>query len=101
VTELQECTTAAGPDNGSCYRAVASRDARFDGWSVTAVHTTGTDCRLPCPARTPLPANAPFSTTAAGAPAVGSRACRRCRPDAVPGSPHVWVMPSKVNLAES
>ena len=69
------------------YRAVASRDARFDGWFVTGVHTTGIYCRPSCPARTPLPRNVSFFPTAAGAQAAGFRACRRCRPDAVPGSP--------------
>ncbi|MGY1854835.1 AlkA N-terminal domain-containing protein [Modestobacter sp. SYSU DS0290] len=74
-------------DAERCYRAVASRDARFDGWFVTAVHSTGIYCRPSCPARTPLQRNVSFHTTAAGAQAAGFRACRRCRPDAVPGSP--------------
>ncbi len=74
-------------DHERCYRAVASRDARFDGWFFTAVHTTGIYCRPSCPARTPLPANVSFFATAAGAQAAGFRACRRCRPDATPGSP--------------
>ena len=74
-------------DPERCYRAVASRDARFDGWFFTAVRTTGIYCRPSCPARTPLPRNVAFFTTAAGAQAAGFRACRRCRPDAVPGSP--------------
>ncbi len=69
------------------YRAVAGRDARFDGWFVTAVRTTGIYCRPSCPARTPKSANVSFFSTAAGAQAAGYRACRRCRPDAVPGSP--------------
>jgi AraC family transcriptional regulator of adaptative response / DNA-3-methyladenine glycosylase II len=69
------------------YRAVASRDARFDGWFFTGVHTTGIYCRPSCPARTPLPHNVSFFPTAAGAQAAGFRACRRCRPEAVPGSP--------------
>ena len=71
----------------TCYRAVPSRDPRFDGWFVTAVHTTGIYCRPSCPARTPLPRNVSFHTTSAAAQAAGFRACRRCRPDAVPGSP--------------
>ena len=54
VTDLLE---HASLDADSCYRAVASRDARFDGWFVTAVHTTGIYCRPSCPARTPLPRN--------------------------------------------
>ena len=70
-----------------CYRAVASRDARFDGWFFTAVHTTGIYCRPSCPARTPLARNVSFFSTAAAAQAAGFRACRRCRPDAAPGSP--------------
>jgi AraC family transcriptional regulator of adaptative response / DNA-3-methyladenine glycosylase II len=74
-------------DHERCYRAVASRDARFDGWFFTAVHTTGIYCRPSCPARTPLARNVSFFTTAAAAQAAGFRACRRCRPDAVPGSP--------------
>ena len=74
-------------DAEHCYRAVASRDPRFDGWFVTAVHSTGIYCRPSCPARTPLRRNVEFHTTAASAQAAGFRACRRCRPDAVPGSP--------------
>src|SRR3954464_11873616 len=74
-------------DHERCYRAVAGRDARFDGWFFTAVHTTGIYCRPSCPARTPLARNVSFFTTAAAAQAAGFRACRRCRPDAAPGSP--------------
>ena len=74
-------------DTDSCYRAVAGRDARFDGWFFTAVRTTGIYCRPSCPARTPLARNVSFFTTAAAAQGAGYRACRRCRPDAVPGSP--------------
>jgi AraC family transcriptional regulator of adaptative response / DNA-3-methyladenine glycosylase II len=74
-------------DAERCYRAVAGRDARFDGWFFTAVRTTGIYCRPSCPARTPLARNVSFFTTAAAAQAAGFRACRRCRPDAVPGSP--------------
>ncbi len=74
-------------DHECCYRAVAGRDVRFDGWFFTAVRTTGIYCRPSCPARTPLARNVTFFTTAAAAQAAGYRACRRCRPDAVPGSP--------------
>ena len=74
-------------DFDRCYRAVGSRDARFDGWFVTAVSSTGIYCRPSCPARTPLPANVSFFPTAAAAQRAGYRACRRCRPDASPGSP--------------
>ncbi|SFF70470.1 DNA-3-methyladenine glycosylase II [Blastococcus tunisiensis] len=74
-------------DAERCYRAVAGRDARFDGWFFTAVRTTGIYCRPSCPARTPLARNVTFFSTAAAAQGAGFRACRRCRPDAVPGSP--------------
>ncbi|MGY1914541.1 AlkA N-terminal domain-containing protein [Blastococcus sp. SYSU DS0973] len=74
-------------DQERCYRAVAGRDARFDGWFFTAVRTTGIYCRPSCPARTPLARNVSFFSTAAAAQGAGYRACRRCRPDAAPGSP--------------
>jgi AraC family transcriptional regulator of adaptative response / DNA-3-methyladenine glycosylase II len=70
-----------------CYRAVDSRDSRFDGWFYTAVTSTGIYCRPSCPARTPLRRNIRFYPSAAAAQAAGFRACRRCQPDAVPGSP--------------
>jgi AraC family transcriptional regulator, regulatory protein of adaptative response / DNA-3-methyladenine glycosylase II len=69
------------------YRAASGRDARFDGMFVTAVRTTGIYCRPSCPARTPKPANVEFFATAAGAHEHGYRACKRCLPDAVAGSP--------------
>jgi AraC family transcriptional regulator, regulatory protein of adaptative response / DNA-3-methyladenine glycosylase II len=70
-----------------CYRAVQSRDPRFDGWFVTAVTSTRIYCRPSCPARTPKRANVCFYPTAAAAQGAGFRACKRCRPDATPGSP--------------
>lgn len=69
------------------YRAVAARDVRFDGWFITAVRTTGIYCRPSCPATTPKQENVEFYPTAAAAQGAGYRACRRCLPDAVPGSP--------------
>jgi AraC family transcriptional regulator, regulatory protein of adaptative response / DNA-3-methyladenine glycosylase II len=75
------------PDPERCYLAVHSRDARFDGWFCTAVRTTGIYCRPSCPAITPKRANVEFFPTAAAAQQAGYRACKRCRPDATPGSP--------------
>lgn len=74
-------------DTERCYRAVMSRDSRFDGQFITAVRTTGIYCRPSCPALTPKPQNVRFFPTSAAAQAGGYRACRRCLPDAVPGSP--------------
>src|SRR2546429_2884693 len=71
-----------------CYRAVESRDARFDGWFITAVRTTGIYCRPSCPTPVrPKGENVSFYPTAAAAQLAGYRACKRCRPDASPGSP--------------
>ncbi len=70
-----------------CYRAVQSKDARFDGWFVTAVLTTRIYCRPSCPVRPPFARNVRFYPTAAAAQRSGFRACKRCRPDASPGSP--------------
>jgi AraC family transcriptional regulator, regulatory protein of adaptative response / DNA-3-methyladenine glycosylase II len=70
-----------------CYRAADGRDARFDGWFVTCVTSTGIYCRPSCPALTPKRENVRFLPTAAAAQREGFRACLRCRPDAAPGSP--------------
>jgi AraC family transcriptional regulator, regulatory protein of adaptative response / DNA-3-methyladenine glycosylase II len=70
-----------------CYRAVNSRDQRFDGWFYTGVTSTGIYCRPSCPAVTPKRRNVRFFPSAAAAQRAGLRACRRCRPDATPGSP--------------
>ncbi len=74
-------------DFEQCYRALQSRDARFDGWFFVAVATTGIYCRPSCPATPARPENVTFHPTAAAAQHLGYRACKRCRPDASPGSP--------------
>jgi AraC family transcriptional regulator of adaptative response / DNA-3-methyladenine glycosylase II len=74
-------------DTERCIRAVQSKDARFDGWFFTAVLTTGIYCRPSCPVVPPKPQNMRFFPSAAAAQQAGFRACKRCRPDASPGSP--------------
>ncbi|WP_416970072.1 AlkA N-terminal domain-containing protein [Streptomyces sp. 4F14] len=74
-------------DRERCVRAVQSKDARFDGWFFTAVHTTGIYCRPSCPAVPPKPRNMSFYPSAAACQQAGFRACKRCRPDTSPGSP--------------
>ncbi|MBV9641104.1 MAG: helix-turn-helix domain-containing protein [Mycobacteriaceae bacterium] len=74
-------------DFDRCFRAMRSRDARFDGWFVTAVLTTRVYCRPSCPARPPHVHNVRFYPSAAAAQRAGFRPCKRCRPDASPGSP--------------
>lgn len=82
-------------DFDHCYRVVQSKDSRFDGWFVTAVLTTRIYCRPSCPVRAPYARNVCFYPTAAAAQQSGFRACKRCRPDASPGSPE-WNVRSDV-----
>ena len=74
-------------DTEACYRVVKSRDERFDGVFYIGVTSTGIYCRPSCPAITPQRRNVTFHRTAAAAQAAGFRACKRCLPDATPGSP--------------
>ena len=71
-------------DRAVCYRALRSRDARFDGRIFVAVRTTGIYCRPICPARTPKLENVDFHPSAAAAQAAGFRPCLRCRPESSP-----------------
>jgi AraC family transcriptional regulator, regulatory protein of adaptative response / DNA-3-methyladenine glycosylase II len=74
-------------DDEQRYAAAVSKDARFDGVFFTAVTSTGIYCRPSCPAITPKRENMRFYRSAAAAQEAGFRACKRCRPDASPGSP--------------
>ena len=73
-------------DDELAYRALESRDGRFDGRVWFGVTTTGIYCRPVCPAQTPKRPNVRFFASPAAAVAAGFRACRRCRPDSAPGS---------------
>ncbi len=77
-------------DHDRLWKAVVSRDARFDGSFFTGVTTTGIYCRPICPARTPKRDHVRFFACAAAAEQAGFRPCRRCRPETAPGSP-AWV----------
>lgn len=75
-------------DTERCRRALESRDSRFDGWFIVGVTSTGIYCRPSCPTPVhPKPKNTRFFPTTAAAQRFGLRACKRCRPDATPGSP--------------
>ncbi|MUL40302.1 DNA-3-methyladenine glycosylase 2 family protein [Streptomonospora sp. PA3] len=74
-------------DDDQRYLAVRSQDARFDGVFYVGVTSTGIYCRPSCPALTPKRENTRFFPSAAAAQRAGFRACKRCRPDASPGSP--------------
>lgn len=73
-------------DFDACYRAISGRESRWDGRIYLGVSSTGIYCRPSCPARKPLPENCHFFASAAACVAAGFRACKRCRPDALPGS---------------
>ena len=93
---MEETTTTSEPsraatstllDDAARYSAVRSRDARFDGWFFVAVTSTGIYCRPSCPSPPARPTRVRFFATAAAAQRAGFRACKRCVPDATPGSP--------------
>ncbi len=74
-------------DHDRIWEALRTNDPRFDGAVFCGITSTGIYCRPSCPARTPKRENVRFFPTAAAAQAGGFRACKRCRPDATPGSP--------------
>ena len=71
-------------DRTACYRAISTRDIRFDGRLFVGVKTTGIYCRPICPARTPKFENVSFYASAAAAQEAGFRPCLRCRPEVSP-----------------
>ena len=73
-------------DDESSYRALRSRDARFDGLFFTGVTSTGIYCRPVCPTRTPKASNCRFFSSAPLAESEGFRPCLRCRPELAPQS---------------
>jgi AraC family transcriptional regulator, regulatory protein of adaptative response / DNA-3-methyladenine glycosylase II len=68
----------------TCYSAMQSRDARFDGAFFVGVTSTGIYCRPVCKVRIPKPENCRFFTHAAVAEGLGFRACLRCSPALAP-----------------
>ncbi len=72
------------PAREICYRALQSRDRRFDGLLFVGVTSTGIYCRPVCPARTPKRENCRFFGSAAAAQEAGFRPCLRCRPETAP-----------------
>ena len=72
-------------DHDSCYKALCSRDPRFDGAFFTAVKSTGIYCRPICSAKTPKTENCHFYKWAAQAERAGYRPCLKCRPEMAPG----------------
>jgi AraC family transcriptional regulator, regulatory protein of adaptative response / DNA-3-methyladenine glycosylase II len=86
-------------DDERRYQAAVSKDPRFDGVIFIAVTSTDIYCRPSCPAITPKRENMRFYRTAAAAQEAGFRACKRCRPDASPGSPEWNIRADMVGRA--
>src|SRR6478672_12485151 len=72
-------------DPSSCYRALSTHDARFDGRFFVGVSSTRIYCRPVCRVRTPRAENCRFFQSAAAAEVAGYRPCLRCRPELAPG----------------
>src|ERR1700704_5284 len=92
-------------DPETCYRAVKSRDSRFDGRFFVGVTSTGIYCRPVCRVKTPMQKNCCFFASAAAAEAAGFRPCLRCRPELAPGNAGVdasaRLAQAAVNLMEN
>ncbi len=88
-----------GVDDEQRYQAAVSKDARFDGVFFIAVTSTGIYCRPSCPAITPKREHMRYYRSAAAAQEAGFRACKRCRPDASPGSPEWNIRADMVGRA--
>jgi AraC family transcriptional regulator, regulatory protein of adaptative response / DNA-3-methyladenine glycosylase II len=86
-TVLKDTVREDPQDRERWIRAVRAKDARFDGWFFIAVTSTRIYCRPSCPVVPPKPEHMRFLPSAAAAQQAGFRACKRCRPDASPGSP--------------
>jgi AraC family transcriptional regulator, regulatory protein of adaptative response / DNA-3-methyladenine glycosylase II len=73
-------------DPQSCYRALQTHDARFDGRFYVGVSSTRVYCRPVCRVRSPRRENCRFFPSAAAAEVAGFRPCLRCRPELAPGN---------------
>lgn len=88
-------------DSDACYRAISSRDRRFDGMFFVGVTSTGIYCRPICPARTPARDRCRFFPSAAAAERERFRPCLRCRPELAPGAASVDAIDRTARLAAS
>jgi AraC family transcriptional regulator, regulatory protein of adaptative response / methylated-DNA-[protein]-cysteine methyltransferase len=80
VRTLEKSLSISSSDD-TCWEAVVTRDASFDGQFYFSVETTGVYCRPGCPARLPKRSNVRFHETREEAKAAGYRPCKRCKPD--------------------
>lgn len=73
-------------DKRIAWRALTSRDARFDGVFFVGVTSTGIYCRPVCPVKPPREENCLFFDSAEAAEKATFRPCLRCRPELAPGN---------------
>jgi AraC family transcriptional regulator of adaptative response / DNA-3-methyladenine glycosylase II len=73
-------------DSKTLYKALRSRDHRFDGLFFVGVKSTGIYCRPVCTVKPPKEINCTFYDTAQEAEQAGFRPCLRCRPELAPGN---------------
>jgi AraC family transcriptional regulator of adaptative response / DNA-3-methyladenine glycosylase II len=73
-------------DPAVCWRAIQSRDRRFDGRFFAGITTTRVYCRPICPVSFGCPANVRWFRSPAAAEAAGFRPRKRCRPSSSPES---------------
>jgi AraC family transcriptional regulator of adaptative response / DNA-3-methyladenine glycosylase II len=85
----------AALDPSICWQAIYARDPRFDGRFFAAATSTGLYCRNVCPVPFAQPRNIVLFACAAAAEAAGFRPCKRCQPQAAPGTP-AWIGTSAV-----
>lgn len=81
----------AMPPVAEMQRALARRDAAFDGLFYFGVRTTGIFCRPSCSARKPLPGNVEYFASVREAAFAGYRPCKRCHPLQAGGAAPAWV----------
>jgi AraC family transcriptional regulator of adaptative response / DNA-3-methyladenine glycosylase II len=86
-------------DDAACYRALAARDARFDGVFFVGVTSTHIYCRPICPTRPASRENCRFFPHAAAAERAGFHPCLRCRPELAPGLAPVDTVGRTARLA--
>jgi AraC family transcriptional regulator of adaptative response / DNA-3-methyladenine glycosylase II len=85
--------SAVLPSPDICERALAARDARFDGVFYVGITSTGIYCRPVCPSRFAISDHRRFFASAASAEHAGYRPCLRCRPELAPGRGQMEALP--------
>ena len=84
-------TTPSLPTALTMYRALAERDATFDGVFFAAIRTTGIFCRPTCSAKKPKPENVEYYPSVRDALVAGYRPCLRCNPMQPEGIAPSWI----------